>query len=97
MKVLPVLALAGAALAVPTQEKRAEAMTYATWSSPNGIAYSVSIPDVSAAPFDVAVKIVAPKAVGWAGIGWGGSMLNAPLTVAWPNGEKITVSSRLAT
>jgi len=96
MKLTSVLALAGVALAVPT-EKRAPALTYATWNSPNGIAYSVSIPDVSAAPFDVALKIVAPKAVGWAGISWGGSMLNSPLTVAWANGAGVTVSSRLAT
>jgi hypothetical protein len=97
MKLTSVLALAGLATAAPSAEKRATALTYATWTSSNGISYEVAIPKATAAPFDVALKIVAPKAVGWAGICWGGSMLNNPLIVAWANGEDVVASSRLAT
>ncbi|CAI4220127.1 unnamed protein product [Parascedosporium putredinis] len=74
----------------------ATGLTYKDFSTPNGIAFRIAIPDAAAAPFDVAIQIVAPKAVGWAGLAWGGTMANCPLTIAYPNGETVTASSRTA-
>ncbi|CAO2657573.1 Nn.00g036990.m01.CDS01 [Neocucurbitaria sp. VM-36] len=48
-------------------------------------------------PYDVVIQVVAPNALGWVGLAWGGSMIRNPLTVAYPNGQKPTVSSRWAT
>ncbi len=64
----------------------------------NDITFRIAIPDVSAAPFDILLQIVAPiSSTGWAGVAWGGKMANNPLTVGWPNGNGVTVSSRWAT
>ncbi|KAK4160802.1 cellobiose dehydrogenase [Cladorrhinum sp. PSN259] len=60
------------------------------------ITYRIAIPEVSAAPFDVLLQIVAPISTGWAALAWGGKMTNNPLTVAWPNGKSAVVSSRFA-
>ncbi len=48
-------------------------------------------------PYDVVIQVVAPNSLGWVGLAWGGSMIRNPLTVAYPNGQKPTVSSRWAT
>ncbi|KAF1841806.1 iron reductase domain protein [Cucurbitaria berberidis CBS 394.84] len=48
-------------------------------------------------PYDVVIQVVAPASLGWVGLAWGGSMIKNPLTVAYPNGQKPTVSSRWAT
>ncbi|KAJ4398968.1 hypothetical protein N0V85_006148 [Neurospora sp. IMI 360204] len=62
------------------------------------ITYRIAIPEVAAAPFDIYLQIIAPKATaGWAGIAWGGKMSNNPLTIGWalPNGgDGSVVSSR---
>lgn len=64
----------------------------------SGIYYRIAIPEVSAAPFDVLLQIVAPiDKAGWAGVAWGGKMNGNPLTVAWPNGDSAVVSSRWST
>ncbi|KAK3337567.1 hypothetical protein B0T19DRAFT_397174 [Cercophora scortea] len=63
----------------------------------HNIVYRIAIPEVTAAPFDILLQIVAPKAVGWAGLAWGGKMSNNPLTIAWPNGNSALVSSRFTT
>ena len=64
----------------------------------SGIYYRIAIPEVSAAPFDVLLQIVAPiDKAGWAGVAWGGQMNGNPLTVAWPNGDSAVVSSRWST
>ncbi|KAK4039553.1 hypothetical protein C8A01DRAFT_46968 [Parachaetomium inaequale] len=66
--------------------------------SASDIVYRIAIPDVSAAPFDVLLQIVAPiDKVGWAGVAWDGKMNGNPLTVAWPNGDSAVVSSRWST
>lgn len=71
---------------------------FAEWVSPQGISYRVALSDsATKAPFDVLLSITAPKATGWAGVAWGGQMSNNPLTIAWANGAKTVVSSRLAT
>ncbi len=70
---------------------------YSEWLSPEKIAFRVAIPDTATAGnFDVLLQIAAPKAVGWAGIAWGGVMTNNPLTLGWANGDKTVVSSRSA-
>ncbi|KAK0735244.1 hypothetical protein B0T26DRAFT_634955, partial [Lasiosphaeria miniovina] len=56
--------------------------------------FRIAIPDGAAAPFDTLLQIIAPVSLGWAGFSWGGGMTLNPLTVAWPNGNKVTVSSR---
>jgi len=99
--------LSGAALAAPAQvEERAASAKYcdaastlcfSEWVSPEKIAYRVAIPDTATTGnFDVILQIEAPKAVGWAGIAWGGVMTNNPLTVAWANGQSAIASTRKA-
>ncbi|KAK3372123.1 hypothetical protein B0H63DRAFT_439249 [Podospora didyma] len=63
----------------------------------HNIVYRIAIPDVKSAPFDILLQIVAPVAVGWAGLAWGGKMSSNPLTVAWANGKTSVVSSRFTT
>lgn len=48
-------------------------------------------------PYDIVLQVVAPNQLGWVGLAWGGSMIRNPLTVAYPNGQRPTVSSRWAT
>jgi hypothetical protein len=59
--------------------------------------YRIAIPDNASGAFDTVLEIIAPISIGWAGFSWGGSMTANPLTVAWPNGQKVTVSSRWST
>lgn len=64
----------------------------------DNIVFRIAIPDVEAAPFDILLQVVAPKAAaGWAGLAWGGAMTGNPLTIAWPNEDGAVVSSRWAT
>lgn len=102
------LAVIGSSVAAPTSEARqaAEGTKYCDASSTicyseysaSGIAFRIAIPDTATeAPFPVLLQIVAPTAAAWAGIAWGGAMANNPLTVAWPNGDSVVVSSRFAT
>jgi hypothetical protein len=56
----------------------------------------VALPEVSEAPFDAILQIVAPLDYGWAGFAWGGTMTYNPLLVAWANGEDVVASSRKA-
>lgn len=63
------------------------------------ISYRLAIPDSAAAgsPYDVVIQVVAPLAVGWAGLAFGGSMVRNPLAVGWASGSTAVVSSRFAT
>ncbi|KAL0471185.1 hypothetical protein QR685DRAFT_442051 [Neurospora intermedia] len=70
---------------------------YSEFISPEKIAYRFAIPDnATAGNFDILLQIVAPKTVGWAGLAWGGTMVNNPLLVSWPYQSTIIVSSRKA-
>jgi len=103
------LALLGSTLAAPTElaERSSTAkvcdsttkICFTEYVSTNSISFRVAIPDSAAAgkPFDVMLSMTAPKAIGWAGIAWGGAMANNPLTLGWANGDKAVVSSRRAT
>jgi hypothetical protein len=51
----------------------------------------------SSGAYDAIIQIVCPTQVGWTGLAWGGTMIKNPLTVAYPNGNKPTISSRWAT
>lgn len=59
------------------------------------IAQPANIPAGQA--YDIVLQVIAPNTLGWIGLAWGGSMVKNPLTVAYPNGQKPTVSSRWAT
>ncbi|GAB1313709.1 Cellobiose dehydrogenase cytochrome domain-containing protein [Madurella fahalii] len=75
----------------------ATTICYSEYTSPEGISYRIAIPDTATAgSFDILVQIVAPRTVGWAGIAWGGVMVNNPLLVGWANGETTVASSRRA-
>jgi hypothetical protein len=88
--------LAGAlALAVASTQAQQGMAEYRTGSS--NLVYRISIPDVSAAPFDMLFQIVAPVGTGWAGFASGGGMLRNPLLVAWQNGQSVMVTPRWAT
>lgn len=64
----------------------------------SNIVYRIAIPDVSSAPFDMLIQIVAPiSTTAWAGLAWGGSMTKNPLTIGWASGSSAVVSSRWAT
>ncbi|KAH8752456.1 hypothetical protein F5882DRAFT_268324, partial [Hyaloscypha sp. PMI_1271] len=63
----------------------------------SGVQYSVGIPEVAAAPFDIYTSIVAPIDVTWAAVAYGGCMLRSPLLVAWPHDTNVVVSPRWAT
>lgn len=65
-----------------------------------GKSISVRIAVPSPAPsgaYDAVIQLVVPKEMGWAGIAWGGGMVQNPLAVAWPNGNSAVVSARWAT
>jgi cellobiose dehydrogenase (acceptor) len=69
-----------------------------SWTEPvSGVQYSVGIPEIAAAPFDIYTSIVAPIDVTWAAVAYGGCMLRSPLLVAWPHGTNVVVSPRWAT
>ncbi|KAK3321307.1 hypothetical protein B0T19DRAFT_403861 [Cercophora scortea] len=103
-----VLALGQAALASPVPAAEAVAaatkycdatttVCYSEYTTPEKIAFRIAIPDnATAGNFDVLLQIVAPKAIGWAGIAWGGAMTNNPLTVAWAASGKSVVTGRKA-
>ena len=59
--------------------------------------YRIAVPQpANGTNYDIVLQVVAPKDVGWAGLAWGGSMLDCPLTVAWVNGQTQMISSRYA-
>ncbi|KAE9372398.1 iron reductase domain protein [Stipitochalara longipes BDJ] len=63
----------------------------------SSIIYRIALPEpVNVTNYDVVLQVVAPKDVGWAGLAWGGTMLDCPLTVAWANGQTLMISSRYA-
>ncbi|KAL1890227.1 hypothetical protein Sste5346_008381 [Sporothrix stenoceras] len=108
---LTALALAASALAAPattevlprsSQAKvcdDASKICYSEFVSSNSVSFRIAIPDTAtaAASYDVALSIIAPKAIGWAGVAWGGAMANNPLTLGWANGAGAVVSSRRTT
>jgi len=72
--------------------------TFSSYTNDKGISFRVAIPDKVAkdAKYDSVVQIVSPKAIGWVGLAWGGSMTYNPLTIVWQNGKDVVLSSRMA-
>ncbi|TLS27222.1 hypothetical protein PpBr36_04027 [Pyricularia pennisetigena] len=68
-------------------------------TSNSAIQFRVAVPTGVGAnePYDAVIQVAAPRAVGWAGMAWGGSMTYNPLTVMWPSGQTVMLSSRWAT
>ncbi|KAI0206596.1 hypothetical protein F4808DRAFT_454516 [Astrocystis sublimbata] len=59
------------------------------------VTFRVAIPSPAPSNYDLVFQIIAPNAVGWAGIAWGASMINCPLTVGWAaNGNTPVISVR---
>ena len=94
MRLIPLLPVALAA--TTPLSPRQDSLAYQEFTTSADITYRIAIPADASPGFDVAFQIVAPAATGWAGIGWGGGMLNNPLVVAWANGESVVASSRTA-
>ncbi len=63
----------------------------------SGVQYSLGIPQVAAAPFDVYLSIVSPVNNTLAAIAFGGCMLRSPLLVVLKNDITSVVAPRLAT
>ncbi|KAI1634222.1 hypothetical protein F4809DRAFT_643663 [Biscogniauxia mediterranea] len=61
------------------------------------INFRIAIPSPATDNYDAVIQVISPTSVGWAGLAWGGQMVNCPLTVAWANGASAVVSSRRAT
>jgi len=72
-------------------------LCYNQYTTQGGSAFRIAIADTSTGgDFDIAIQLIAPVGQGWVGLSWGGGMSQAPLTVAWPNGQDVTLSSRWA-
>ncbi|KAK0610753.1 hypothetical protein B0T14DRAFT_529058 [Immersiella caudata] len=73
-------------------------LNWASFTHDRGVTIRVAVPEgvAETVEFDVAFQIIAPAHLGWVGLAWGGSMTYNPLTVSWPNGQSVTVSSRMA-
>ena len=63
----------------------------------SGVVYSMAIPAVDAAPFEVYLSITAPANITWAAVAFGGCMLRSPLVVAWKNSSNVVAAPRWAT
>ena len=70
----------------------------AAYTLTSNIVYRFAVPsDGGSGAYDLVLQVVSPNAVGWNGLAWGGNMVKNPLTVAYANGNKATISSRWAT
>ncbi|KAG4436248.1 hypothetical protein IFR05_008267 [Cadophora sp. M221] len=82
-----------ALLATAAHGQKKVAWTEAT----SGVVYSLAIPAVDSAPFEVYLSIVAPANITWAAVAFGGCMLRSPLVVAWKNSTNVVAAPRWAT
>ncbi|KAL2759906.1 hypothetical protein ACRALDRAFT_2129748 [Sodiomyces alcalophilus JCM 7366] len=96
--ILGAVALAGSAAAQGTfTYTDAEGRTFLGYTDTAGIRYGIAIPEGAIqGSYDAIIQITAPNSIGWASLAWGGSMTYNPLTVVWPNGDDVQVSSRMA-
>ncbi|KAI0010684.1 CBD9-like protein [Xylariaceae sp. FL0662B] len=71
----------------------------AAYSTTDAITFRIAVPSTATAgtPYDAVIQVVAPSVAGWAGLAWGGSMTNNPLTIGWANGNSALASVRRAT
>ncbi len=100
--VTAVVALTGASLSAPAtpSAQYCDPESDVCYSSSTvgiaSISYRLAIPNVTASPFDILLQIVAPKAAQWAGLAFGGHMINNTIAMAWANGNTSVISSRWA-
>ncbi|PKS10108.1 hypothetical protein jhhlp_001858 [Lomentospora prolificans] len=73
-------------------------LCYMDYATDVRTSFRIAIPDTATvgAAFDIAIQIVAPVNQGWTGLSWGGTMTDAPITLAWQNGQAPVLSSRWA-
>lgn len=72
-------------------------LCYNEYATQGNSMFRVAISDTATgSDFDIALQLVGPAGQGWLGLSFGGSMTEAPLAVAWPNGQSVTASSRWA-
>ena len=70
----------------------------AAFTLTSNIVFRFALPgNAPSGPYNTVIQAVVPNQLGWIGLAWGGNMVRNPLTVAYPNGQKATVSSRWAT
>ncbi|KAI0261221.1 cellobiose dehydrogenase [Gloeopeniophorella convolvens] len=65
-----------------------------------GVQYGAVFPPLAASgpnPTDFIAEIVAPLAAKWVGLAIAGAMIGDPLLVAWPNGNQVVSTVRMAT
>lgn len=62
----------------------------------HSVTYGYAFPPLNAGYDEFIGQIVAPIDTKWAGVSPGGGMLNNLLLVAWPDGDKIVSSARMA-
>lgn len=62
-----------------------------------GVTFGLATPEDSAEGFGIILQVTGEIAsAGWVGLSWGGAMTYNPLAIVWPNGEDVTISSRIA-
>lgn len=97
-----VVALAGAAFSAPATpsaqycDPESEVCYSSSTVGVAGISYRLAIPNVTASPFDMLLQIVAPNTAQWAGVAFGGRMVNNTIAIGWANGSTAVASSRWA-
>lgn len=65
--------------------------------SANSYSFGIAVPETPEADFIGQMVIPLTDKAGWGAVSLGGGMLNKLLFVAWPNGEDVVTSFRLAT
>jgi hypothetical protein len=81
---------------VPVRTCDALSRCFFTYTTDTGVSFGLALDANSTkAPFDVIVQLTAPKEVGWLGFAWGGSMTYNPLAIVWPNGNNVSITSRM--
>lgn len=59
--------------------------------------FGLATPEDSSEGFGIILQVTGEIAsAGWIGLAWGGGMTYNPLAVVWPNGEDVSISSRMA-
>jgi cellobiose dehydrogenase (acceptor) len=72
-------------------------ISFAGYSDGKGYLFGMALPETIGS--DVIIQLVAPATdgAGWAGMSFGTEMANKLLLCAWPNGDEVMTSPRMAT
>ncbi|KAL8297540.1 hypothetical protein RB597_006570 [Gaeumannomyces tritici] len=73
-------------------------LTFSKYENELGVSFGIALPDniASGAPYDAVLQTVARKDIGWVALAWGGSMTYNPIALAWPHGDEVVLTSRIA-